>query len=227
MSSRLRSSTRASTVASESLAEMATQEVVKSRSGERRTTTVRPLKASELARLARIALVAFFLSISLMVGFFYLVMNDIVKLYPSIVTVEYLKGYSSRAEYALRYQTLLYFWLIFNIHSVIYVRISKKALNPLVESTEKHAQKQKNILTNSFEQIILSSVLQLIFVSFADHSHTMKLIPAINIVQFVGRIAFFAGYPYYRTFGVSLTMLPNTLLAGYNLYQFGSYMNFY
>ena len=121
----------------------------------------------------------------------------------------------------------MYFWLVFNIQAVIYARITKKAFNPLVDSTEKHVQQYKNILTNSFEQIVISSFLQLAFVSFADHSYTWKLIPAINIVQFVGRIAFFLGYPYYRTFGMSLTTTPNIVLAIYNMYKLGAYLSLY
>lgn len=127
----------------------------------------------------------------------------------------------------MRYQTLLYLWLVFNVNAVIYVRLSRKAINPLVDSTEKHAQMIKNILTNSFEQIITSSFLQLAFASFADPVLVMKIIPAVNVVQFIGRIAFFFGYPYYRTFGVSLTMSPNLLMLCYNLYRFGAYLNFY
>lgn len=225
MGTRLRSSTRASTAASESLAETMTE--IKTKGDTRKTTSAKPLRGSELAKLIRIATFAFFLSLLSMAGFLYLVMNDIVKLYPNSIKLESLKGFSSRAEFALRYQSLLFGWLIFSIHSVIYSRLTTKALNPLVESTEKHAQKNKNILTNSFEQILISSLLQLIFVSFAEHIYTLKLIPAINIIQFLGRITFFAGYPLYRTFGMTLTLLPNTLLAGYNLYKLGSYMSFY
>lgn len=225
MGTRLRSSTRASTAASESLAETLTE--IKTKGDTRKPTSARPPRGSEMAKLVRIAQFAFFLSLVFLAGFYYLVMNDLVKLYPNSIKLESLKGFSSRAEFALRYQTLLFVWLIFNIHSVIYTRLTTKALNPLIESTEKLAQKQKNILTNSFEQILVSSLLQLIFVSFAEHIYTLKLIPAINIVQFIGRIAFLLGYPWYRTFGFTLTLLPNTLLAGYNLYKLGVYMNFY
>ena len=118
-------------------------------------------------------------------------------------------------------------WLVFNIHAVIYVRITRKALNPLVDSTEKHAQSMKNILTNSLEQVLISSFLQLIFASFADSTLCLQLIPLVNVVQFMGRIAFFFGYPLFRTLGVSLTLLPNTLMVGYNVYKFAAYLNLY
>lgn len=228
MSARLRSSTRASTAASESLAETVAD--IKPKGDTRKSSSARQLKgkdSKEMDKLKRIAGVAFVVTNLLIAGLYYLVMNDTLKLYPSTIKLESLKGFNSRAEFALRYQTLLYAWLVFNVYSVIYVRITKKALDPLVATTEKHAQKQKNILTNSFEQIIISSFLQLIFVSFAEHSYTLKLIPAVNLVQFIGRIAFFLGYPLYRTLGVTLTLTPNLLMLIFNLYKLGAYLGVY
>lgn len=226
MSSRLRSSTRASTAASESLADTMT-EITKTKGDTRRTTAPKPLRGNELARLVRFAIFASISATVFLGAVFYLVINDQLRLYPSSIKPESIKGFNSRFEFALRYQTLLLGWLVFNIHSVIYVRITRKALNPLVDSTEKHAQMQKNILTNSFEQIVLSVLLQLAFVSFADPSYTLKLIPAINIVQLIGRIAFFAGYPMYRTFGIACSLYPNSALLIYNVYKLGSYMGYY
>lgn len=224
MSSRLRSSTRASTVASESLAETETKV-----RGEttRKTTAVRSPKGNELARLKRIALAAFLLSLTIIVGVIYFSVHEVIRLAPSSIRAETLKGFSARAEYALRYQTLLFGWLVFNVYAVIFTRLRRGALNPLVDSTEKHAQQMKNILTNSMEQIFLSSMLQLAFASFAEPTLFKNLVPAVNIVQFFGRIAFFFGYPYYRTLGYTLTSVPNTLMLGYNLYKFGSYLGLY
>lgn len=225
MTTRLRSSTRASTAASEFLADVKPE--TKTKGDTRRTASAKTLKPQEMTRLIRIATSAFILS-NLFIGLvFYVVHNDLVRLYPNSIKIESLKGFNSRAEFSIRYQTLLYTWLVFCVNAVIYARITKKALNPLVDNSEKHIQPYKNILTNSFEQIVISSFLQLAFVSFADHSYTLKFIPAINIVQFIGRIAFFAGYPYYRTFGVSLTATPNTIMLIFNLYKLGAYMNFY
>lgn len=229
MATRLRSSTRASTVASESLAE--TMSEIKSTRGDTKKAATysqsKPLRKDELVRLRKIALIAFVLSNLFLYAVYYASVNDKIQLYPNSLKADSLKGFTSRAEFALRYQSLLLFWLQFNICAVIYVRLSTKALNPLVESTEKHALSIKNILTNSFEQILLSVIAQLAFVSFADPSLTLKLIPAINLVQFIGRVAFFVGYPMYRTFGFNLTLVPNLLLILYNLYRLGLYAQFY
>lgn len=226
MSTRLRSSTRASTAASDNLADQA-EAKSKAEPRARATLGPRPPKSSELVRLYRIAMFAFLFSWVIIAGVVYFTQNDVLRLYPRKFDVKSLTGFNSRFEYCLRYQTLLFFWLVFNVHTVIYARITKKALNPLVDSTEKHAQMQKNILTNSFEQIMISAFLQLAFASFADPESVLKFIPAVNVVQFIGRIAFYFGYPMYRTLGVSLTMTPNLLLLCFNVYRFGSFLGFY
>lgn len=225
-SSRLRSSTRASTAASDLLAEQGGDTKTRE-SRTKNNTSAKPLRANEMAKLIKVATSALLFSWLIMGTIIYYCLNDTLKLYPKTIKLDSLKGFNSRAEFSLRHQTLLYLWLVFNVQAVIYVRLTRRAINPLVDSTEKLAHQSKNILTNSFEQILLSSFLQLTFVSFADPSLVMKLIPAVNLVQFFGRIAFFFGYPLYRTFGVSLTMTPNLLMMGYNLYSFGSYLGYY
>lgn len=159
--------------------------------------------------------------LALLVGY------DVIKFHPSTVTEESLKGFSARFEYALHYQTLLAFWLLFNITMTIYRRLTRGALNPLDESTEDRVQWIKCVLTNSLESIVLSVFLQLIFVSYATPACILRFIPLVNIVQFIGRIAFYAGYPMYRAFGFNCTLLPNTLMGLYNLYKFGSFVQLY
>lgn len=180
-----------------------------------------------MEKLYKIAVLAMLASWLFMGAVFYLCVNDSLKLYPKTVTEESLQSFTSRAEYSLRYQTLLYLWLVFNVQHVIYVRLTKKAINPLVDNTEKFALEAKNILTNSFEQTLISSFVQLIFCSFAGPSTVMKFIPVVNMVQFLGRITFFLGYPNYRSFGVSLTMWPSMLMLIFNAYHFGSFLGLY
>lgn len=227
MGTRLRSSTRASTAASDSLADQAE---IKGKSESRTRTTAathRAPKGSELATLIRVAQVAFLFSLTIIGGVIYFAHHDILRLYPKNFDVKSLTGFNSRFEYSLRYQTPLFLWLVFSVLSVIYVRLTKKALNPLVDSTEKHAQMHKNILTNSFEQLVISVFLQLAFTSFADPETVLKYIPAVNFVQFAGRIAFYLGYPKYRTLGMTLTLMPNLLLLSFNIYRFGSFLGLY
>lgn len=162
-----------------------------------------------------------------MAGFYLLVYHNVVMLYPRGLTEDKLTGFASKAEYALRYQTLLMFWLIFNVISTMYGRAATRAVNPLVERTECRVQMFKNILTNSFEQIFISVISQLTFVSFAENTVVFKYIPLVNVLQFIGRITFFAGYPDKRSFGFVCTMIPNVIMLSYNLYKFGSFVGFY
>lgn len=160
-------------------------------------------------------------------GFFTMVYFDLIQLYPRGWTDDKLKGFSLKAEYTLRYQTLLMFWLLFNIFATIFGRNKTQALNPLYQDTEIKMQFFKNVLTNSYEQIFISVISQLILASYADGGVILKYIPLVNILQLIGRIAFFAGYPLKRGFGFACTVFPNVILVFYNIYCFGSFIRLY
>lgn len=187
----------------------------------------RPMTADDRRQFMKVGAVLATAALIFQVGLYLLVNFETVNLYPKQMTAENLKGFSSRIEYALRYQTLLIFWLLFNVFATIYGRLTTKAINPLDEKTEERVQIFKNVLTNSFESVVISVFSQLIFVSFAEPMTVLKMIPLINIVQFVGRVAFFAGYPMQRAFGFNCTVLPNVILNCYNLYRLGSFVGFY
>lgn len=227
MSTRLRSSTRASTAASDFLADQGGDTKTKQESRSRAKLPQAP-RGNELLRLRNIMFLALISAWTVTGVVLYCAYNDILKLYPkSITKPDALKGFNARFEYSVRYQILLAVWLLFNVCTVIFVRFSKRALNPLVPSTEVAAQCQKNILNNSIEQVFISVLLQFAFASFAEPSLVMKMIPAVNFLVFFGRIAYFLGYPMYRTFGITLTAFPSILMAGYNLYKFGSFLDLY
>lgn len=187
----------------------------------------RPISASEEKNIIKIGGVLVSSALIFMVGLALLVHYEHVSLAPKEMKVETLKSFANRIEYALRYQTLLVFWLLVNVLITIYGRLTTKALNPLDENTEQGVEVFKRILTNSFEQIIISVFAQLTFVSFAEPLTILKFIPYINIVQFIGRVAFLAGYPWYRAFGFNCTAVPNIVLIFYNLYSFGSFIGLY
>lgn len=175
----------------------------------------------------KVGLVLAVSSLIFMTGFYLLVFYDVIQLYPKGWNEDLIKGFALKAEYTLRYQTLLMFWLLFSIFATIYGRIASKAINPLEERTEGRVAMFKSTLTNSFEQIFLSVVTQLIFVSFADSVMVLKYIPLVNVVQFIGRIAFFAGYPMKRSFGFLCTVLPTIVLNFYNVFKLGSFVGLY
>lgn len=156
-----------------------------------------------------------------------LVHFEVIRLYPKSNTPESLAGFTARVEFTLRYQTLLVSWLVFNIAACMYTRLQNMAMNPLQPATEQHITGAKNVLTNSMESFIVSGFSQLIFISYADPILILKYIPFINIVQFIGRITFFYGYPKYRSFGYLNTILPTLILSAYNLFYFGRFLEIY
>ncbi|KAG9508692.1 Vesicular acetylcholine transporter [Fragariocoptes setiger] len=214
--SRLRSSVRTST----STPSYYTSDNKMERSSK--TAGQRSSKEAELKKIYKVATIGFVASMVFLWGILYLVHNDFVQFHPKSLKVEALKGFASKIEYAVRYQVLLMVWLFFNVHYVIYSRVTSGAINPIDSSTEARAQLSKNILTNSIEQIFIAICNQLAFVSFADPTTILKFIPIFNILLLIGRITFFAGYPKYRTFGMTITLQINTIMTVYNLYRFGS-----
>lgn len=187
----------------------------------------RPIVGEDWKKLFKVASASMAAAFAFMSIIFVLAYNNILKLYPSDMYAAELGTYMDRVQYAIRYQTLLILWLIINVHLVMYVRLTKKAVNPLTASTEHHCQAVKAVLTNSCEQILISLFAQLMVISYASPMTVLTMIPAINVVQFIGRVAFYFGYPIYRSFGMMLTLLPNTIMIFYGLFKFGDFINLY
>lgn len=173
------------------------------------------------------ALVLGGMAIIFMLGCAGLVHYDILKLHPKSTVADNLAGFSIRLEYTVRYQTLLIFWLLFNTLITIAARFKTMALDPLDEKSECKVQAFKNVLTNSFESIVVSVFSQLIFISYAEPHIILKYIPFMNVIQFIGRVAFFAGYPNKRAFGFQCTILPNIVMSLFNVYYLGRFLEFY
>lgn len=69
-------------------------------------------------------------------------------------------------------------------------------------------EKEKNILQNSLEQSFMSIVAQLTLIASLSSAATIKLVPLINVLWLIGRIAFVYGYPDKRLFGFFLSFYP-------------------
>lgn len=163
-------------------------------------------------------------SIVFMVVFGLLVHYEHIRLHPSVVTEGKLETLLPRIEFTLRYQSLQLLWLMFNVFAVIHRRIKHISINPLDSNIEVNIQANKNTLTNSLESIFISIVSQLIFITFAEAKTVLKFIPFFNILMLISRITFFAGYPFYRGFGVQSTLVPNTFLVCYNAIKLVSFL---
>lgn len=148
-----------------------------------------------------------------------------INLSPNI-TANDLIDFSSKLKFLFQYLTLGLTWLLLSVYFVVKVRVFSIAMNPMF-GYEHLTQAAKNNLTNSLEQFLLSSVSQLILITYIDSTVIIKLIPVINLLFFIGRIAFWFGYPQYRAFGFSLTLIPNSLMVCFNLFKFiKMYTNF-
>lgn len=130
-----------------------------------------------------------------------------------------LSDYSSRLRYVIIHLTPGISWVIFSSYLVITKRMTTPAINPLLDF-EDVVTAEKNNLTNSIEQFLMSAVSQLILVIHLKSSVVLKAIPALNLLFIIGRIAFWLGYPNYRTFGICVSSLPVVAIAAINLYEF-------
>ena len=132
-----------------------------------------------------------------------------------------LKTYSARLDFTSRYFVLVAAWLAINVFYVITRRVSTGVASPVVDQPEPIVV-ANNILRNSIDQAILIVLVQLALIPFLTGSQTVKFIPLINVVWFVGRVTFFLGYPGYRGFGWAWTFFPALGTVGYTLHLFAT-----
>lgn len=187
----------------------------------------RPMTSEEVKKVFKSGTILASSALAFMILMFVLVQQEIIRLHPSKVDEDSLASFGDRMQYTIRFQFLWVLWLLINIIGTIYVRLTTFSIDPLNSSTEGNVQAMKNILTNSLESFILSAFAQYVFVSFASPLTVLKYIPLVNIIQFVGRFAFTAGYPLKRAFGYQCTIITNLCLVLYDLYAFGSFLGMY
>jgi len=143
------------------------------------------------------------------------------------VTAEKLTGFGVKSEFVFRYQILSVLWLLFNVQAVIYNRLKvPQALDPL-SGHESATQANRNILQNSVEQLLITLITQLSVISYLSGYYVIRVIPLMNLFYFIGRIAFFIGYPRYRTFGFITTQVPPLIAAAFAAYRFGTHLGIY
>lgn len=142
------------------------------------------------------------------------------------VNADKLNGYGLKAEFTFRYLILGAAFLVFNVQAVISKRVGTAALDPL-NGREDLTLANRNILQNSLEQFVITVVSQLSLISYLPGVQVVRVIPLLNFLFFFGRIAFFVGYPRYRTFGFITTWVPTIAANSYSLYKFGSHLGIY
>lgn len=134
--------------------------------------------------------------------------------------VYYPQSFASKLEFSARYWILGVVWLLFSMTHVMMRRIYG-AMNPLA-GTEGIVVKAKNILSNSMEQFFASLVVQVSAITYFSGDEVVRCIPIMNVMYFIGRAAYWFGYPKYRTFGFCVTFFPTIVVAAYTLYKFAT-----
>lgn len=134
------------------------------------------------------------------------------------VDLKRLESFSDKMQFTAKYWSLPLFWLLTRWQAVVFKRVTSRAVDPL--SGNEHIVEEANkILDNSMEQFLLSVTSQITLLAYLTPAQTVTLIPLINVWHLVGRIAFWMGYPKYRTFGVMSTLSPTVISIGYCIYQ--------
>jgi len=134
--------------------------------------------------------------------------------------------FSDRVFFTFEWFVLIAVWLAFSVAWVIRCNCkSTGGCDPTVQRSEL-SQEAQRLLTNSIEQAVLTIVAQLALVPFITGEETIRLIPLINLAWFIGRIAFFYGYPQRRGIGFGLSYFASLAIIAYSFVLFFQ-KNFY
>ena len=135
-------------------------------------------------------------------------------------TAEKIGTFGTKLEFTLKFLVLPLVWLFGCQSTICFLRVIRsQAIDPL-NGYEDLIEVPRNILSNSVEQFIFSAVGQLTVMHYLSGVDVVRVIPLVNILFVLGRIAYTVGYSKWRSFGFSLTALPNALLIGYALVKF-------
>ena len=140
--------------------------------------------------------------------------------YCNSIPVPRSNDFGEKFLYTLRYCTFPQaVFLMFSILRVGSKRGSTPAMNPLA-GKEDYVQVEKNILTNTMEQLISFLLLMLALTTYLEPME-MRFIPLCSLAFIVGRVLFLIGYtisPKYRSVGMSINFLLSFFCAGYVFY---------
>lgn len=197
-------------------------------------TPKRPVIAiSKEQKLLKVNLIGVVVAAIFVFGIWFLVHNDFAKLHKDEIQLSEIKQYALRAKYAFKYQTIQLFWLltcslfISYYRFIVFAKVTNFSYLPLrFRQTHEFEylsiiKELRIVLANSFEHAFISCFGQLIFVSYAQPELIIKYIPLVNMLQFFGCVTYFAGFPEYRSFGFTISIIPNIALVFYASYHLG------
>ena len=124
---------------------------------------------------------------------------------------------SVRLSYALRCTFPMVLVLFVGVALVGNKRALTDAINPL-SGNENMVQVEKNFLTNTLEQFVISFAMMMIVASISETPQQLKLLPIYATMFVVARVVFYFGYrvhPLYRTVGMSSSFAALYILFGF------------
>ncbi|CAL1541126.1 unnamed protein product [Lymnaea stagnalis] len=113
--------------------------------------------------------------------------------YITPIPVPPLPGLLDRLVFTLRLQSFSCLTLIGGIQYVALTRFSTTAIDPINGQGEHHVAVGVRYLTNTVEQLVVSSAGQLILTTYLEEGQ-MRVIPILVLFFVFGRLAFFFGY---------------------------------
>lgn len=140
--------------------------------------------------------------------------------YCNYIPIPRSNDFSEKLLYAARYCTFPQaVFLLVVILRVIAKRALAGAVDPLA-GREHLVQTEKNILTNTVEQLLVFLLLVVTLTTYLDPSE-MRIIPLYSLDFIVGRVLFMVGYnikPRYRALGMVTNLSSCYLFIGYVIY---------
>jgi hypothetical protein len=128
---------------------------------------------------------------------------------------------ASRLAYALKANAFAILPVLIGIITVGNNRFLSDAIDPTLHKEDSKIEINGRVVENSLQQYVLFLVGTLAL-SASLNSEQMRVLPAVSIVFFVARFAFWIGYrihPLYRAFGMAATGYLNLGLLGFALWK--------
>ena len=156
-------------------------------------------------------LIALAITVTILYGGYY---------YCDCIPVPRSNDFSEKLLYAARYCTFPQaVFLLFAIARVGAKRGYTDAENPLA-GKEHLLQTEKNVLTNTVEQLHIFLLLVVTLTTYLEPSE-MRIIPLYSLAFITGRVLFMIGYsisPRYRSVGMGTNFILSFFFIGYAIY---------
>ena len=126
-----------------------------------------------------------------------------------------------RLAYALKFLFPMAAIMITDVTVVALNRGADPAISNPLAGNDRKIQLQKNVLTNTTEQLLIAALLMLVYASITTCRKMLKVLPMYSISFVVGRVLFGLGYrisPKFRSVGMSINFYITGALSGYIAY---------